>query len=51
MTTEIVERMKLIEVSEQEVARRQCELDAKIKKPAEAEKFKLEIMAEANKVS
>ena len=50
-TTDIVERIKLIEVAEQEVARRQCELDAKIKKPAEAEKYRLEIMAEATKVS
>ena len=50
-TTDIVERIKLIEVAEQEVARRQCELDAKVKKPAEAEKFRLEIMAEATKVS
>lgn len=51
MTTEIIERMKLIEVSEQEVARKKCELDAKIHKPSEAEKYKLEIMAEATKVS
>ena len=50
-TTDIVERIKLIEVAEQEVARRQCELNAKIKKPAEAEKYRLEIMAEATKVS
>jgi len=49
-TTDIVERIKLIEVAEQEVARRQCELDAKIKKPAEAEKYRLEIMAEATKI-
>ena len=31
MTTEIIERMKLIDVSEQEVARKACELEAKIK--------------------
>jgi len=49
MTTDIIERMKLIEVAEQEVARRQCELDAKIRKPAEAEKFRCETMAVANK--
>ena len=48
MTTDIIERMKLIEVAEQEVARRQCELDAKIRKPAEAEKFRCETMAVAN---
>ena len=49
MTTDIIERMKLIEVAEQEVARRQCELDAKMRKPAEAEKFRCETMALANK--
>ena len=49
MTTDIIERMKLIEVAEQEVARRQCELDAKIRRPAEAEKYRCEAMAVANK--
>merc|ERR1719219_3338473 len=49
MTSEIIERMKLIDVQEQEVMRKQCELDSKIKKPADAEKFRLDIMAEANK--
>ncbi len=49
MTTEIIERIKLIEVAEQEVARKQCELVAKVKKPADAEKHKLEVMAEATK--
>lgn len=49
MTTEIIERMKLIEVADQEVARKHCELEAKSKKPAEAEKHRLEVMAEANK--
>ena len=48
MTTDIIERMKLIEVAEQEVARRQCELDAKMRRPAEAEKFRCETMALAN---
>ena len=49
MAVDIVERMKLIEVAEQEVARRQCELESKIRKPAEAERFRLQIMAEGNK--
>ncbi len=49
MTTDIIERMKLIDVAEQEVARRHAELEAKIRKPAEAEKYRLEILAEANK--
>jgi hypothetical protein len=33
----------------QEIARRQAELEAKIRKPAEAEKYRLEVLAEANK--
>merc|ERR1712156_243703 len=49
MTTEIIERMKLIDVSEQEVARKNCELEAKIKKPAEAEKHRCQVLAEATK--
>ena len=35
-------------MAEQEVSRRQCELDSKLKKPAEAEKMRCEIMAHAN---
>ena len=49
MTTDIIERMKLIDVAEQEIARRQAEMEAKIRKPAEAEKYRLEVIAEANK--
>ena len=84
MTTEIIERMKLIgkflsfwmflidgqtsqprrlklcmsnnlesiyftEVSEQEVSRKEKELDAKVMKPAEAEKHRCVVMAEATK--
>ena len=49
MTTEIIERMKLIDVSEQEVARKACELEAKIKRPAEAEKHRCQVLAEAAK--
>ena len=49
MTTEIIERMKLIEVSEQEVGRKACELEAKIKRPAEAEKHRCQVLAEAHK--
>ena len=41
--------MKFIDVSEQEVARKECELEAKIKKPAEAEKHRCEVLAEATK--
>ena len=47
-TVDVIERMKLIEVAEQEVSRRHCELESKIKKPADAEKMRLEISAMAN---
>ena len=49
MTTDIIERMKLIEVAEQEIGRRQAEMEAKIRKPAEAEKYRCEVLSEANK--
>ena len=39
MKVDIVERSKLIEVAEQEVSRRACELDAKVRKPAEGQLF------------
>ena len=41
--------MKLIDVSEQEVSRKACELEAKIKRPAEAEKHRCQVLAEAMK--
>lgn len=45
----VVERMQMIEISQQEIQRKERELDSRIKKPAEAEKFRLETIAEANK--
>jgi len=45
----VVERSKQIELMEQEIVRRERELDAQVKKPALAEKFRLETLAEANK--
>ncbi len=47
-TVDVIERMKLIEVAEQEVVRREAELESKVKRPAEAEKVRLEVMARAN---
>merc|ERR1712080_337395 len=38
-----------IEIQEQEIARKERELDSKTKKPAEAEKYRLEKIAEAEK--
>lgn len=44
---EVVEKKKRIEVEEQEVARRERELDATVRKPAEAERHKVRTLAEA----
>merc|ERR1712150_255364 len=46
----VVERQQQIEIQEQEVLRTEKEVDSKIKKPAEAEKFRLEKIAEANRL-
>eukprot|EP00128_Syssomonas_multiformis_P005512 Colp12_sorted_trinity150504_noHs@31760 len=45
----VVERKKQIEIQEQEIARRERELEAQVKRPAMAEKYKIETIAEANK--
>ena len=45
----VVERGQQIQVQEQEIVRRERELDSTIRKPAEADKFKLEKLAEANR--
>jgi flotillin len=44
---EVVAKRKQIEVQEQEVARREKELDATVRKPADAEKHKVSTLAEA----
>jgi len=49
MQITVVERSQKIQIQEQEIIRRERELDAKVRKPAEAEKFRLEKIAEANK--
>ena len=46
---EIVERKKQIEIQEQEIARKEKSLEATIKKPADAEKYRLEKIAEAER--
>jgi len=46
---EVVEKHKQIEVQQQEVHRREQELDAMVKKPAEAERHKVRTLAEARK--
>ena len=45
----MVERLQQIQISEQEIFRKEKELDSKVRKPAEAEKYRLEKIAEANK--
>ncbi len=45
----VVEKAKQIELQQQEVLRRQQELDATVKKPAEAEAVKIETLASATK--
>ncbi len=45
----VVEKRKQIEVQEQEVARRQRELEATVRKPAEAEQYRIQTIADANK--
>lgn len=45
----VIERMQEIELQEQEIQRREKELESKIRKPAEAEKYKLETIAEAQR--
>jgi len=49
MQISVIERAQNIQVQEQEIIRRERELDATIRKPAEAEKYRLEKLADANK--
>jgi len=46
---EVVEKRKQIEVQEQEVMRRERELEATIRKPAEAEQYRIRTLADAKK--
>ncbi len=50
MQVEIVKKQKEIELQEQEALRKERELDALVKKPAEADRFKIELQAEAERV-
>ena len=45
----VIERMQEIELQEQEIQRKEKNLNSQVRQPAEAEKFKLETIAEANK--
>ena len=46
---DVVERRRQIEVEEQEVLRKEKELIANVNRPAEAEKFKVETIAQAQR--
>merc|ERR1719431_142310 len=49
MQVKVIERQQNISIQEQEIMRREKELDSKVKKPAEAEKYRLEKIADAEK--
>jgi flotillin len=49
MQIKVVERTQEILVQQQEMLRRERELEATVRRPAEAEKYRLEKLAEANK--
>ena len=49
MQVKVVERQQNIAIQEQEIMRREKELDSKVRKPAEAEKYRLEKIAEAER--
>lgn len=46
---DVIEKQKQIQVQEQEVARRERELEATIRKPAEAEQYRIRTIADADK--
>uniref|UniRef100_A0A3B4YUU2 Flotillin n=1 Tax=Seriola lalandi dorsalis TaxID=1841481 RepID=A0A3B4YUU2_SERLL len=47
MQVQVVERTQQITLQDQEIMRKEKELEAKVKKPAEAEKYRLERLAES----
>ena len=47
---QVIERLQQIEIAEHEIQRKHFELDSKIRKPAEAEKYRLETIAEAQRL-
>ncbi|XP_053144081.1 flotillin-1 isoform X3 [Hemicordylus capensis] len=49
MQVMVVERTQQIQIQEQEIVRKEHELEAKVKKPAEAERYRLETLAEAER--
>lgn len=49
MEVKVIERAQQIELMEQELQRKERSLDATVRRPAEAEKYRLEKIAEAEK--
>lgn len=49
MQVQVVERSQQITLQEQEITRREKELEARVKKPAEAERYRVERLAEAER--
>ena len=49
MQIKVVERAQQINLQTQEITRRERELDATVRKPAEAEKYKMEKLADAHR--
>lgn len=49
LQVEVVERTKQIEIEQQEILRRERELEAGVKRPAEAERYRLETVATGEK--
>lgn len=49
LQVEVVERTKQIEIEVQEITRRERELDASVRRPAEAERYRLETVATGEK--
>ncbi len=49
MEIEVVERRKQIEIEEKEILRKDKELMAQVKRPAEAEAYKVEQLAEGHR--
>lgn len=49
MQVQVVERTQQITLQEQEITRREKELEAKVRKPAEAERYRIEKIAAAER--
>ena len=49
MQVQVVERAQQILLQEQEITRREMELEARVKRPAEAERYRTERLAEAQR--